>query len=153
MAHTYSIDRVSTTTQAVNVPYLTQANFRLISTVHDPANGIVESRYSIPTGDPTYPTIIVVRYAKNPKDKTGASRTLTAINTFARDVDGTGALEDVVKPISASTSIVMPSMTLEAADISALLGNLYSLTFNSLTAQVPDTAVVSDLMFGLTEVF
>lgn len=152
MTITYSIDRVSTTTADVAVPQLTQAGFSLVSTSRDVNSGVNESWYSIPTGDPLYPTTIVVRHAKNPKDKAGVRRLTLAINTWAREVDSVSGAE-TVNPISAAMTLQVPSATVEAADIAALIGNLYGLSFNSLTTKVPDTAVISGLLFGITPAF
>lgn len=152
VTHTLSIDRVVTTTADVAVPQMVQSGFSLVSTTRDAAAGVIEAVYSIPTGDANYPTTIVVRTARNPKDRAGVARHLIAINTFARDLDGVTGLE-VVKPISAVLTIQVPNMSVEAADLATLIGNLYGLSFNTLTAKVPDTAVLSGLQFGLVEAF
>jgi hypothetical protein len=152
MAITYSIDRVSTNVADVAVPQLAQSTFSLVSTTRDAAAGTSESIYSVPTGDPLYPTTIVVRFAKNPKDRNGTRRLTLAINTFAREVDSVSGVE-TVNPISAALSLQVPAATVEAADLAALIGNLYGLSFNTLTAKVPDTTVISELLFGITQAY
>lgn len=154
MTHTLSIDRVSTSVADVSVPQLTQANFRLMSTQRDVASGVTESWYSLPSGDPAYPSTIVVRVAK-PVGKNAASgqtRAMIAFNTYARDEDSVTG-EVVVRPISTSLNLHLPPMSLEATDLLNLVGNLYGLSFNTLNTKVPDTAVMANLLFGLTEAF
>lgn len=152
MTHTLSIDRVDSTTADVSVPQLDQSDFGLISIDRDTSKGSVEAVYTIPTGDASYPTTIVVRHAVDPKDRNATARNLIAINSFARDYDDVTG-EEIVKPISAVLTLQLPSMQLEAADIAVLVGNLYGLSFNALESKVPDTDVLSKLLFGQVEVF
>jgi hypothetical protein len=152
MTHTLSIDRVNDTAAAVDVPQLDQTDIGLVSVDRDTSKGSVEAVYTIPTGDSNYPTTIVVRHAVDPKDRNATARNLIAINSFARDYDDVTG-EEIVKPISAVLTLQLPSIQLEAADIAVLVGNLYGLSFNTLTSQVPDTDVLSKLLFGQVEVF
>lgn len=152
MTHTLSIDRTVATTTSINVPRIDPTTLSLISTMRDAASGVVESWYSLPSGDPLYPSTVVVRVAANPKDKSGTKRCLIALNTFARDEDSvTGDV--VLKPISASISLVLPSISLELGDLAVLVGNIYGLTCKTVTTGTPDTVVLNRVLFSITEVF
>ena len=153
MSHSYSIDNVATSDTDVAVPLLTQASLELRTTVADAKTGVTISTYVLPTGDPAYPMIVTVRNEKSPTAANVERRCSINVKTWARELDDDGVLV-AVKPISATVAFNLPpGVGLEAADISDLVGNLYSLTFDSLNTKVPSTALISKQMFGLTELY
>jgi hypothetical protein len=152
VTHTLSIDRVSTAVADVSVPQLVQADFSLVSTDFDAQTGQSISIFTLASGDPAYKTTITVRSQQNPRNNSGARNASVRIDTWCRDLDSVSGLE-VVKPCNVVLGINLPDMSLEAVDVMMLVGNLYGLAFTSLTSKVPSTDVMSNLMFGLTQVY
>jgi hypothetical protein len=122
----------------------------------DPKAGSNLSNYVNATGDPTYPMLIAVR-TNAPATKTGVGerRSSITLTSFARATDSAhyASPDPLVLPISCVVALNTPNMGLEAGDVSDLLGNLYSLLFTTLTAKVPDTAFISKLLFGITNLY
>lgn len=152
MAHTLSIDNMSTSVVDVSVPQFDKTKLKLVAVDKDDVRGTVEARYVYQDGDPLYPTTVVVRYAADPKDKARVIRCLVAINTHARDVDGVTGVE-VVKPFSIVTSMQIPSMSIEAGDLVNAWLNLASLGYTAINTKVPNDAVMSGLLFGLVQAY
>lgn len=146
MTIAYEILRISTSTADVAVPQLTQANLKEVSRNDDESKGIVLVTYTIPSGDNIHRTTLNSRI----EDPKGAKqqRCTLALNSYAHSTDSvTGA--EVWSPISAVLTLNIPKdVQVEGADVAALIGNLYGLTFNTLTSKVPDTAVIDNFRFG-----
>lgn len=150
MTHTLVIDNLSSDVSDVSVPLLDQSGISVMSDTIQP-DGTRTVTYVLPTGDPLYPTRIFVTIRRD-KDygpgKAGQIRTSITIASWATDTDEDGMVV-AKQPCSAAISWQLPFVSVEAADVSQLLGNLFGLTFNTLTSKVRDTAVIGKLLFGL----
>lgn len=152
MTHTLSIDRVSTAVADVAVPQLNQGSLSLISTDFNAVTGQSISIYTLASGDPAYKTNITVRSQQNPKNNSGARNISIRVDTWCRDLDSVSGIE-IVKPTNVVIGINLPDMSVEAGDVMALASNVYGLLFTSLTSKVPSLDVVTNLIFGLTQVY
>jgi hypothetical protein len=54
-----------------------------------------------------------------------------------------------VAPVIASFSLTIPGASEDTASILAMVGTLYSLTFNGVTSKVPNTGTIDALNRGL----
>lgn len=151
MTISYSIDRASTSTADVAVPQLNQGSFSLESTDVDAAKGVAEARFTIPTGDPVYKTSVVANLSWDPRNPQGNRRALIAINTWSRESDSVLGTEKV-QPFTAQMTLNWRGRV-EEADLAAIVGNLYGLSFNTLTSKIPDTAVLTKLLFGIPDLW
>lgn len=152
MSTTYSIDRIGGTPADVSVPILDKSTLKPVSldTPSVSANEI-SSTYTIESGDQSLPTYVKVATALDISKlgKSGLIRSYWDLSSYARASDGVNP--DDVAPISARTTILVPGgLVVEAADISTLLLNLFSLSFTSLSSKVPSTDLVTALMFRRT---
>lgn len=152
MAITYSLDHVSTTTESVNVEVADKVNMTLQSTDTDPKTGECVSTYVLAAGDNAYKAFVTYRSSLQ-KRASGLLRRLSlTFDTWAvasDDVSGT----DTRKPISGTVSFLVPSdMTIEVADADALMGNLMSFLYLSVTAGDRDTTWLAKLLFGVPQV-
>lgn len=149
----YSIDNVSASADAVAVPQLNQASLKLKGTLVNPADGSFVSTYTLPTGDPTYPLTVVVRTSMVPKGGVpGVRRSSITINTWARIVEDGEVLS--VEPVSFVWAMNTPGIAMEAGDLMGASGNLFGLLFPSVdVSDVPSSAHLSSLLFGLTELY
>lgn len=145
MSHTYSIDQVgSAITTAISVPTLDKTKLGLQRTVPS-NNGVGQiSTYVVEAGSGEYEaTVSVLNY----KDKNGARHVTLRLTTYARDTDENG-VDVKVMPIEAVIGVTIPPMVIESYDLLDLLGNVYSLAFNTATAGVPDSVNATAMLFG-----
>jgi hypothetical protein len=152
MAHTYTIDRMETTTESVSIEVAAKANFVLISTDRSPDGRLVVSRYSLSSGDPTFPSYVTYRIElQMSKGGVPTKRLSISIDTWAADDDGAGVVTRL--PANFTISAQLPAeMTIELADLDVALGNLYSFTYASVAAGVRNTTYLNRLLFGATQV-
>lgn len=151
MAHTYSVDHASTTTESVTIGVAPKSE--LTKGVPSVSNsGANLMTYKIGSGDPAYPATVVYSVEDQVRKGNPARRATMTLNTWASDYnDVTGLTEK--RPISVQIAFVVPGdLTLELADLSQLLGDAFSFTYASVSAGVRDTGYLKNLQFGVPAV-
>jgi len=153
MTVTLAIDRTGGTPADVSVPKIAEADFMRLGTEMLP-NGS-RTTYTVATGDTTYPTKIVVQTKLDPNGNGGSGQksATISIQTWARATDDVTG-EVLVKPCNSMLAVNLPAdLPVEVEDVLALIENVFSLTYATLSTKVPVTTRLSALMFQVSDVF
>jgi hypothetical protein len=148
MAHTYSIDHLVTSTEAVNIEVADKAGMVLRGTSRLP-NGRDgwEAIYGLGSGDSQYPATVTYRVENQTRQGNPVRRLSMIFNTWAADDDGVSVV--IRKPISAEISIVVPAdLTIELADLDDLFGNSVSFLYSSVSSGTRTTTYLQKLLYG-----
>lgn len=155
MAITTTLLNVSTTRDAVSVPQLVQSNLILKDTVlAQPNKDSVQevTTFTLSTSS-IEPLTVTVRRVLNTKE--GTVHYSFKVSTSKRSVDTDGIvveLETVEAGIWATRPI--SSYDITDANIEALLGNVYALTFAAVDgSDVPTGTILNMLRLGVTNVY
>lgn len=152
MTITYSLDHVTSgSTESVLVEIAEKSAVSLIRTAEDPKTNEVSSTYVLPSGDSSYPATVTYRSALNGKVDKLVRRISCTFSTWAtKDDDVTGEIKKSI--ISVTMSFNIPQdVQIEVADLDDLMGNLFSFMFPSVAAGVRSTAILAQLLFGVTQ--
>jgi len=155
MTNVLSIDGVGGTPSDVAVKIFDQSKWQRLSSVRDANSGRETTTYVDNTSDPNSPVILAVSSAVDAKaDAAGTRmrRSSITFSTFARVVDGDGALL-ALKKASCVIAINLPDADMETTDVRDLVMNAYSGTFTALETKVPNLVVLGALRFGITDIF
>lgn len=145
MATTYSIDGTGGTAVDVSIHPITQDNLVEQSYEANTKDGVFTRTYLLPGNDQSHQSLVRVQTRQDPKDPNGTIGATVAYNTWARAVDTDG---DVIslRPVSCVIAINVPPALVEVDDLSLLVANTFSLTYESLTAKVRATGILNKLM-------
>lgn len=147
MTISYDLLRVSTTTADVAVPQLDQATLSEVSRSINPSDGSGTIIFTIKTGDNVHKTNIVSSIGATSRGSRSYRCTI-AINTWAHSSDSVTG-QEAWSEISVVLNCNIPKdVRVEAADLLALIGNTYGLTFTALSTKVPNSAVVDNWLFA-----
>jgi hypothetical protein len=143
MTTTVALANMPSSPTDVSVNFLNQANLKLRSQVS--AGGSNQAEYVYAAGDPTTETSVLVSTTPNTKDNTiRISISMKTVQTVTVD-----SVVTEVAPVIASFSLTIPGASEDTASILAMVGTLYSLTFNGVTSKVPNTGTIDALNRGL----
>lgn len=134
----------------VTVPQLDQTKWQRTG-VGTRQNGVKYASYTYNTSDPAHPVTVTVEASTSAKARTiNWSLTLRAYATATESI--TGAI--TYRPVEAAIAVILPAdMTVEVADFRKMIDALYGSSFKVLTVKVPDTVVISDMLFAAAEVW
>lgn len=145
MATTYSIDIVGGTATDVAVKRQTIANWSLIGTTVDKEKRNASSTWVNTLSDPDNRATLTVNVSI---DNAGVKHAVWSFRSVVREqVDG---VETRQKPITLSFAAHIPFG--EAADVMDMILNLFSFTFDTVTSKVPDSANISKVLFGISDI-
>nr|QDH88053.1 MAG: hypothetical protein H1RhizoL31940e2067_000002 [Leviviridae sp.] len=144
MTTTVALANMPSSPTDVSVNFLNQANLKQRS-FSVSAGGVVSSEYVYAAGDPTTETSVLVSVTPNTKEN--FQRIAISIKTVQTVTVDSVVTE--VAPIVASLAITIPGASEDTAKVLAMIGTLYSLTFNGVTSKVPNTGTIDSLNRGI----
>lgn len=145
MTTTVALANMPSSPTDVSVNFLNQANLKLRSSQFA-SGGAIQSEYVYAAGDPTTETSVLV--SVNPDTKNNVQRISISMKTVQTVTVDSVVTE--VAPVIASISLTIPGASEDTAKILAMVGTLYSLTFNGVTSKVPNTGTIDALNRGIT---
>lgn len=151
MSHTLTIDGLGGTAADVSVYQLDQSTLVELATTRDP-DGSISTQYLVPGVDANYPVILTVRNFRDAKKPDSLRRAALSLSAWARDVDSVSGLT-ILKPITITTTIYIPGMSVETVDVLTGVENLFGLFFHTLTSKVPDTLAMAAIIAGATKLY
>jgi hypothetical protein len=143
MTTTVALANMPSSPTDVSVNFLNQSNLKQRS--FSVANGATQCEYVYAAGDPTTETSVLVTVAPNVKDNT--LRITISMKTV--EVVTVDSVVTETAPIIASFSLTLPGASEDTAKVLAMVGTLYSLTFNGVTSKVPNTGIIDSLNRGI----
>jgi len=149
MAHTYSIDHLGGSTESVTLEVAPKSEMTLRAT--DEKEGIVTATYRLASGDTKYPSTVTYRVEETRRGGAPVRRVSMTFATWAVDDDGAELV--VRKPIEVTFSATIPAdLTVELADVKALVGTAISFLYASVTAGTFSSTYLQKLLYGLPQV-
>lgn len=107
----------------------------------------LQAEYVYSSGDPTLETTVLVSTSLDEKQNT--SRSSVSLRTVQTVTVDSVVTENA--PVIVSIAWTTPGRAEDTAKVMAMIGTCFSLTFNGVTAKVPNTGIIDDVNRGIVD--
>lgn len=153
MSHSYTILGDEVAVADVSVPFYDFTSLEHRKTETD-KNGALVATYVDTSVSVLHPVEVTVRILDVPARGVSPARRDWTITSRSWATDTDSVTGDVVfNPITAGMFGSFPLMDYDLSDLRDYLGNVYSLTFQTVSTKVPSTTIISAILNGLPELY
>lgn len=152
MSTTHILNVITSAVTQMDIPFFTRTNLVPVGT-RTVEKGGIERFYKLSTSDDSRQ--MGVRMGYYPDAQKGTSRHVCQITTWLREESDSEDLILFEGEVKATLSVDLPIVQGlgSTTDFQALLCNLFTLTFETFSSEVPTTGVISNWKIGNPSVF
>jgi hypothetical protein len=132
MATVYTMEKLGSVSDVVNIGVLDNSLLTLVSTEVSPDGLSTMVTYSYATGEPAYPVTVKCKITRDPKFNSGFGRVTIVLSLEATQTKVVDDVLEWAEPVKASMTLTLPGQAVvSTTELWDLITSLFGLTFPS----------------------